>query len=187
MTGILMTCSRSSSGIARGSTTTPGPRPRISSASSSACMSVWTPRRSVQAPLRRCSPSRRHASALRGSMGATARPGTRPGPRAGIGSTTCTRPRSSRNGFPQCARPANSGVPLHVLLNNNRSNYAVVNAFDFGAMLGLGLPRPPEPVIETLRERDGRVPDWVEAATPVATRCSRRRGGSGRSEKAGAS
>jgi hypothetical protein len=55
-----------------------------------------------------------------------------------------------------------------VLLNNNRSNYAVVNAFDFGAMLGLGLPRPPEPVIETLRERDGRIPEWVETSTPVA-------------------
>jgi hypothetical protein len=62
---------------------------------------------------------------------------------------------------------SDSGVPLHVLLNNNRSNYAVVNAFDFGAMLGLGLPRPPEPVIQTLRERDGRVPEWVETAAPV--------------------
>ena len=62
---------------------------------------------------------------------------------------------------------SDSGVPLHVLLNNNRSNYAVVNAFDFGAMLGLGLPRPPEPVVETLRERDGHVPDWVEASPPV--------------------
>ena len=49
-------------------------------------------------------------------------------------------------------------MPVHVLLNNNKSNYAVVNAFDFGAMLGLGLPRPPEPVIETLRERDGHRP-----------------------------
>jgi len=62
---------------------------------------------------------------------------------------------------------SDSGVPLHVLLNNNRSNYAVVNAFDFGAMLGLGLPRPPKPVMETLRERDGRVPEWVETAAPV--------------------
>jgi hypothetical protein len=61
-----------------------------------------------------------------------------------------------------------SGVPLHILLNNNRSNYAVVNAFDFGALLGLGLPRPPEPVIETLRQRDGRLPEWVEASAPVA-------------------
>jgi hypothetical protein len=56
---------------------------------------------------------------------------------------------------------------VHVLLNNNKSNYAVVNAFDFGAMLGAGLPRPPEPVIETLRERDGAVPAWVETSVPV--------------------
>jgi uncharacterized protein YecE (DUF72 family) len=68
---------------------------------------------------------------------------------------------------PAIRAASDEGVPLHVLLNNNRSNYAVVNAFDFGAMLGLGLPRPPEPVIETLRERDGRVPEWVEASPPV--------------------
>ena len=67
---------------------------------------------------------------------------------------------------------SDSGVPLHVLLNNNRSNYAVVNAFDFGAMLGLGLPRPPEPVIETLRERDGRVPEWVETLDTGGNGCS---------------
>jgi len=59
------------------------------------------------------------------------------------------------------------GVPVHVLMNNNRSNYAVVNAFDFGALLGLGLPRPPEPVIETLRRRDGHVPQWVDASPPA--------------------
>ncbi len=69
---------------------------------------------------------------------------------------------------PAMRAASDSGVPLHVLLNNNRSNYAVVNAFDFGAMLGLGLPRPPEAVIHTLAERDGRVPDWVDASTPVA-------------------
>ncbi len=59
-------------------------------------------------------------------------------------------------------------VPVHVLLNNNQSNYAVVNAFDFGALLGLRLPRPPAPIIETLRERDGAVPDWVEMSEPMA-------------------
>jgi uncharacterized protein YecE (DUF72 family) len=69
---------------------------------------------------------------------------------------------------PEMRAASDSGVPLHVLLNNNRSNYAVVNAFDFGAMLGLGLPRPPEAVIQTLAERDGRVPEWVETSTPVA-------------------
>ena len=62
---------------------------------------------------------------------------------------------------------SDDGVPVHVLLNNNRSNYAVVNAFDFGALLGLGLPRPPEPVIETLRRRDGHVPAWVDASAPA--------------------
>ena len=108
--------------------------------------------------------SRRRGCASRGSTAATGRPGTRAARRAGIASTTSTRRPSSRSGFRRCARRATSGVPLHVLLNNNRSNYAVVNAFDFGAMLGLGLPRPPEPVIETLRERDGRVPEWVETS-----------------------
>jgi hypothetical protein len=60
-------------------------------------------------------------------------------------------------------------VPVHVLLNNNNSNYAVVNAFDFGALLGLRLPRPPGPVIETLRQRDGAIPDWVETSAPIAS------------------
>ncbi len=68
--------------------------------------------------------------------------------------------------IPGIRRVSEDGVPVHVLLNNNRSNYAVVNAFDFGALLGLGLPRPPEPVIETLRRRDGRVPSWVDASPP---------------------
>jgi hypothetical protein len=60
-------------------------------------------------------------------------------------------------------------VPVHVLLNNNNSNYAVVNAFDFGALLGLRLPRPPGPVIETLRRRDGAIPEWVETLAPIAS------------------
>ena len=63
---------------------------------------------------------------------------------------------------------ADRGVPVHVLLNNNRSNYAVVNAFDIAALLDIPLPRPPEGVIEALRERDGRVPDWVATAVPPA-------------------
>ncbi len=67
---------------------------------------------------------------------------------------------------PGIRRVSDDGVPVHVLLNNNRSNYAVVNAFEFGALLGLGLPRPPEPVIETLRRRDGHVPPWVDASPP---------------------
>jgi len=51
-----------------------------------------------------------------------------------------------------------------VVLNNNRSNYAVVNAFDLAALLEVPLPPLPPPVLETLRERDGRVPDWAAAA-----------------------
>jgi uncharacterized protein YecE (DUF72 family) len=62
---------------------------------------------------------------------------------------------------------SDDGVPVHVLMNNNQSNYAVVNAFDFAALLGVRLPRPPEPVIETLRDRDGTVPDWVERSEPL--------------------
>jgi uncharacterized protein YecE (DUF72 family) len=59
---------------------------------------------------------------------------------------------------------AADGVPVHVLLNNNRSNYAVVNAFDMAHLLDIGLPRPPEPIIERMRERDGDVPGWIRAA-----------------------
>ena len=59
------------------------------------------------------------------------------------------------------------GVPVHALMNNNRSNYAVVNAFDIAALLGVPLPRPPEPVVETLRERDGALPEWVERSEPA--------------------
>jgi hypothetical protein len=48
-------------------------------------------------------------------------------------------------------------------MNNNRSNYAVVNAFDLAALLDVPLPLPPPPVLETLRERDGRLPEWAAA------------------------
>ena len=59
---------------------------------------------------------------------------------------------------------AAAGVPVHVMLNNNRSNYAVTNAFDMGALLGIRLPRPPQPILDTMRERDGHVPPWVKNA-----------------------
>jgi uncharacterized protein YecE (DUF72 family) len=65
---------------------------------------------------------------------------------------------------PAIRAAAERGTPVHVLLNNNRGNYAVVNAFDFGALLGQRLPRPPAPIIETIAQRDGAVPDWVAAA-----------------------
>jgi uncharacterized protein YecE (DUF72 family) len=67
---------------------------------------------------------------------------------------------------PAIREAATRGTPVHVLLNNNRSNYAVVNAFDFGALLGVSLPRPPQPIIDRLVERDGALPSWVEAAQP---------------------
>jgi uncharacterized protein YecE (DUF72 family) len=58
------------------------------------------------------------------------------------------------------------GTPVHVLLNNNRSNYGVVNAFDFAALLDLDPPRPPQPIVERMVERDGEVPAWVGRAAP---------------------
>jgi uncharacterized protein YecE (DUF72 family) len=69
---------------------------------------------------------------------------------------------------PAIREAATRGTPVHVLLNNNRSNYAVVNAFDFGALLGVSLPRPPQPIVDRLVERDGAVPSWVETAQPPA-------------------
>jgi len=74
------------------------------------------------------------------------------------------RPSELREWVPAIRAAAESGVPVHVILNNNRSNYAVVNAFDLAALLEVPLPAPPPPVLETLRERDGRLPAWVTAA-----------------------
>jgi uncharacterized protein YecE (DUF72 family) len=76
-------------------------------------------------------------------------------------------PAQLQDWVPAIKAAADSGVPVHALMNNNRSNYAVVNAFDMGALLGIPLPKPPPPVLETMRERDGRLPSWVrEAAEP---------------------
>jgi uncharacterized protein YecE (DUF72 family) len=69
---------------------------------------------------------------------------------------------------PAIRAASDDGVPVHVLMNNNQSNYAVVNAFDFAALLGVRLPRPPAPVIEAIRRRDGAIPDWVEASEPIS-------------------
>jgi uncharacterized protein YecE (DUF72 family) len=74
------------------------------------------------------------------------------------------RPEELREWVPAIRAAAEQGVPVHVLLNNNRSNYAVVNAFDLAALLEVPLPPPPPPVLETLRERDGRLPDWAAGA-----------------------
>jgi uncharacterized protein YecE (DUF72 family) len=80
---------------------------------------------------------------------------------------------------PAISEAATRGTPVHVLLNNNRSNYAVVNAFDFGALLGVSLPRPPQPIVDRLVERDGAVPAWVETAQPPALATSAGPGAAG--------
>jgi len=75
-------------------------------------------------------------------------------------------PAELREWVPAIREAARRGTPVHVLLNNNRSNYAVVNAFDFGALLDVALPRPPLAVIDRMTERDGVVPPWVKGAAP---------------------
>ena len=78
------------------------------------------------------------------------------------------RPEELRQWVPTIREAARRGSEVHVLLNNNRSNYAAVNAFDIAALLDVRLPRPPEPVLERIREREGRLPGWVEESQPPA-------------------
>src|SRR5487761_228884 len=73
-------------------------------------------------------------------------------------------PQVLREWVPGIEAAADRGVPVHVLMNNNRSNYAVVNAFDMAHLLELGPPRPPEPILRRMAERDGEVPDWTRHA-----------------------
>jgi uncharacterized protein YecE (DUF72 family) len=77
------------------------------------------------------------------------------------------RPDELEEWVPAITAAATRGTPVHVLFNNNRSNYAVVNAFDMGALLDRGLPRPPQPIIDRIVERDGSVPAWAERAEPA--------------------
>jgi chloramphenicol 3-O-phosphotransferase len=70
---------------------------------------------------------------------------------------------------PAIQAAADRGIPVHVLMNNNRSNYAVVNGFDMANLLGVRTPRPPEPILRRMAERDGDLPGWVRgAAEPPA-------------------
>jgi len=62
---------------------------------------------------------------------------------------------------PAIQAAAERGIPVHVLMNNNRSNYAVVNGFDIAHLLGVPLPRPPAPILRRMGERDGEVPIWA--------------------------
>ena len=89
------------------------------------------------------------------------------------GETTADRfdylytPTELQQWVPALRAASQQGVTVHALMNNNRGNYAVVNAFDIAALLAEPLPRPPEPVLETIRERDGQLPPWVAAAPPL--------------------
>jgi uncharacterized protein YecE (DUF72 family) len=78
------------------------------------------------------------------------------------------RPDELAEWVPAIRAAAERGTPVHVLLNNNRSNYAVVNAFDFAALLDLDPPRPPQPIVERMVERDGEAAAWVGGAAPGA-------------------
>src|SRR6202023_1330362 len=69
------------------------------------------------------------------------------------------KPAQLQEWVPAIRAASEQGVPVHVLLNNNRSNYAVVNAFDMAALLGEPRPPPPEPVLEVMRQRDGEEPE----------------------------
>jgi uncharacterized protein YecE (DUF72 family) len=75
-------------------------------------------------------------------------------------------PRELEEWVPAIRAASERDVPVHVLLNNNRSNYAVVNAFDMAALLDEPLPRPPEPVLEVMRQRDGEEPAWLAETEP---------------------
>ena len=79
---------------------------------------------------------------------------------------------------PAIRAAAERGVPVHVLMNNNRSNYAVVNGFDMAHLLGVPLPRPPEPILRRMGERDGEVPRWAREAAE-ATHSAAARGATG--------
>ena len=73
-------------------------------------------------------------------------------------------PQQLAQWVPAIQAAAAAGVRVHVVTNNNRSNYAVVNAFDLAHLLDIPLPRPPEGVLETMRRRDGELPAWVAGA-----------------------
>lgn len=78
------------------------------------------------------------------------------------------RPQELESWVPALRAAGEQGVPVHALFNNNRSNYAVINAFDLAAMLGPLPPHPPPPIIDAMERRDGRVPEWVRQAREPA-------------------
>ena len=68
---------------------------------------------------------------------------------------------------PGVRRMADRAREVHVLFNNNRSNYAVVNGLQMGRLLDLGLP-PPESVIP--------VPEAEQPELPLGHTARRRKG-----------
>ena len=56
---------------------------------------------------------------------------------------------------PRVERVAEQAAEVHLLTNNNRSNYALVNAFDLAQLLQVPLPLPPPPaILETIEQRE---------------------------------
>jgi uncharacterized protein YecE (DUF72 family) len=66
---------------------------------------------------------------------------------------------------PRVAQIAEATAEVHLLTNNNRSNYAIVNAFDLAELLQVPLPLPPPPpVLDTIEQRErGELPDGKPA------------------------
>jgi uncharacterized protein YecE (DUF72 family) len=63
------------------------------------------------------------------------------------------RPEELREWEPSIRQLASESEELHLLFNNNRSNYAVVNGLQMAGILDLGLPLP-----ESIEEEDDQAP-----------------------------
>lgn len=76
------------------------------------------------------------------------------------------RPSELAEWTPAVRAARDRGVTVHLLMNNNRGNYAVVNGFDMARLLDVELPRPPDPVLRRMAERDGAPPAWALERLP---------------------
>lgn len=67
------------------------------------------------------------------------------------------QPRELAEWVPRVEEVVSQVKEVHLLTNNNRANYAVVNAYDLARLLDLPLKQPPlPPVLDTMLERDAR-------------------------------